>query len=115
MADLVRGTPPPSGAEQLEARLAELEDRIEELEQKCAQPVTSLADQFGNTITLGPSGIEIESPGNVRLDATTVDIETSLLKLLTGMAVANGVIQTDTLITNSVISASYTPGAGNIW
>lgn len=115
VADLVRGKPPPFGAEVLEARIAELEDRIEELEEKCAQPVTSLEDQYGNKITLGPAGICIESPSKVKLEATTVDIETSLLKLITAMVSANGVVQADTLITNSVVSSSYTPGAGNVW
>ncbi len=27
----------------------------------------------------------------------------------------SGVVHCDTLITNSVVSPSYTPGAGNIW
>jgi hypothetical protein len=27
----------------------------------------------------------------------------------------SGVVQAQTVITNSVVSASYTPGAGNIW
>jgi hypothetical protein len=31
------------------------------------------------------------------------------------MSKFSGVVQCDTLISNSVISASYTPGAGNIW
>ena len=32
-----------------------------------------------------------------------------------GMSKFSGVVQADTVICNSVISASYTPGAGNIW
>ena len=32
-----------------------------------------------------------------------------------GMSRFSGVVQCDTLITNSVVSSSYTPGAGNIW
>jgi hypothetical protein len=31
-----------------------------------------------------------------------------------GMSKFSGVVQCDTLISNSVISASYTPGVGNI-
>ncbi|MFW2332981.1 helix-turn-helix domain-containing protein [Ilumatobacter sp.] len=115
IADLVRGTPPPSGAEVLEARIAELEDRIAELEEKCAQPVTSLEDQYENRITLGPSGISIESPGKVKVDGTGVDLVTSLLKVDSGMVSVSGVVQADTVITNSVVSTSYTPGAGNVW
>lgn len=113
--DLVRGTPPPSGAEANEARIAELEDRIAELEEKCAQPVTSLEDQFGNTITLGPAGICIESPSQVKIGGTTVEISASMLRLLAAMTTASGVVQADTVITNSVVATSYTPGAGNIW
>ena len=32
-----------------------------------------------------------------------------------GMAKFSGVVQCDTLMSNSVISASYSPGAGNVW
>jgi hypothetical protein len=32
-----------------------------------------------------------------------------------GMSTFSGVVQCDTLISNTVISATYTPGAGNIW
>jgi hypothetical protein len=31
------------------------------------------------------------------------------------MSSFSGVVQADTVISNSVVSASYTPGAGNIW
>jgi hypothetical protein len=31
------------------------------------------------------------------------------------VAKINGVVQCDTRISNTVISANYTPGAGNIW
>jgi hypothetical protein len=32
-----------------------------------------------------------------------------------GMSKFSGVVQSDVVITNSVVSASYSPGAGNIW
>ena len=32
-----------------------------------------------------------------------------------GMSKFSSVVQADTVISNSVVSASYTPGAGNIW
>jgi hypothetical protein len=32
-----------------------------------------------------------------------------------GMSKFSGVVQCDTLVTNSVVASSYTPGAGNIW
>jgi hypothetical protein len=32
-----------------------------------------------------------------------------------GMSKFSGVVKSDVVITNSVVSTSYTPGAGNIW
>jgi hypothetical protein len=32
-----------------------------------------------------------------------------------GMSRFSGVVSCDTLITNTCIAATYTPGAGNIW
>ena len=32
-----------------------------------------------------------------------------------GLARFSGVLQCDTLVANSVIATSYSPGAGNIW
>jgi hypothetical protein len=31
------------------------------------------------------------------------------------MVEAGGVVKCDTLVANSVVASSYTPGAGNIW
>jgi transcriptional regulator with XRE-family HTH domain len=115
IGDLVRGEAPPPGAEATEARIAELEDRIAELEAKCAEPVTTLEDQYGNSITLGPTGICIESSSQVKIDATIVEVTASAVQLDAAMVNASGVVKAATLITNSVISSSYTPGAGNIW
>lgn len=115
VGNLVRGAAPPDGAEETAARIAELEDRIEELEATCAQPVTSLEDQYGNAITLSSSGIRIESPSKVEMKASIVEIEASTLQLLAAVVTASGVLQAETVVTNAVVSASYTPGAGNIW
>ena len=32
-----------------------------------------------------------------------------------GLSKFSGVVQCDVLITNTVVSSTYTPGAGNIW
>ncbi len=39
----------------------------------------------------------------------------SLFGVLDQKVEFSGVVQADTVISNSVISAAYTPGAGNIW
>jgi hypothetical protein len=38
-----------------------------------------------------------------------------MINVTAGMSKFSGVVQCDTLISNTVISATYTPGAGNIW
>ena len=38
-----------------------------------------------------------------------------MVKVDAGMSTFSGVVKADTVICNSIVSASYTPGAGNIW
>ena len=65
----------------------------------------------------GPAGVEItDANGNaVLLAAHGVTINAAQVEVVAGMSRFSGVVQCETLITNSVVSASYTPGAGNIW
>jgi hypothetical protein len=44
-----------------------------------------------------------------------LNISASMMKVDAGMSKFSGVVQSDTNITNTTISATYTPGAGNIW
>jgi len=72
-------------------------------------------DGNGNAVMLSPSGVEIVAAGKVKLAATIVDVAASMLKVDAGIAKFSGIVRCDTLISNAVVSASYTPGAGNIW
>jgi uncharacterized protein involved in type VI secretion and phage assembly len=72
-------------------------------------------DGNGNSITLATSGITINASAKVVVNASTVDLNAVLVAVNAGMARFSGVVQCDTLISNSVVSSSYTPGAGNIW
>jgi uncharacterized protein involved in type VI secretion and phage assembly len=67
-----------------------------------------IEDSNGNSIKLDPGGITVQASALVKVQASMVQVDAALSKF-------SGVVQCDTLITNSVISASYTPGAGNIW
>lgn len=69
----------------------------------------------GTTVTIDPQGVTVNTPMEVKVQATMVSISAPLVKVDAGMSRFSGVVQADTVITNSVISASYTPGAGNIW
>jgi uncharacterized protein involved in type VI secretion and phage assembly len=75
-----------------------------------------IVDSNGNSITLEPSGITVDaSSSRVTVNATTVVITASQVTVNAPMSNFSGTVQVDTLLANSVISASYTPGAGNIW
>lgn len=69
----------------------------------------------GTTVTYDNQGVTVNTGMNVTVQATQVEISAAMVTVNAAMSRFNGVVQTDTLISNSVISASYTPGAGNIW
>ena len=69
----------------------------------------------GTTVTIDSQGVSVNTPMEVKVQATMVNISAGMVKVDAGMSRFSGVVQADTVITNSVISASYTPGAGNIW
>lgn len=74
-----------------------------------------IEDGNGNAITLDASGVTIRASAKVTVNSAAVDVNASAVTVNTGMAKFSGVVQCDTLISNSVISASYSPGAGNVW
>jgi phage baseplate assembly protein V len=71
-------------------------------------------DANGNSITLEPAGITITSSGKVTVNASQVEVSAGAVAVNAGMSHFAGVVQCDTLIANSVVAQSYTPGAGNV-
>jgi uncharacterized protein involved in type VI secretion and phage assembly len=80
-----------------------------------AEQQLDISDNLGNEIRLDTDGITIKSSANVTVQASTVKIETSALEVNTAIASFSGTVKCDTMIANSVVATSYTPGAGNIW
>ena len=74
-----------------------------------------IVDSNGNSMKLESSGITINAAAKVTINASQVAISAGMVTVDAGMSKFSGVVQCDTMISNSVISASYTPGAGNIW
>lgn len=72
-------------------------------------------DSSGNSVKLEIAGITVQASAKVTINASLVEVSASLVTVNAGMSKFSGVVQADTIITNSIISASYTPGAGNIW
>ena len=74
-----------------------------------------IVDSNGNSIKMEASGITIAASAKVTINASQVAVSAGMVTVDAAMSKFSGVVQCDTMISNSVISASYTPGAGNIW
>lgn len=74
-----------------------------------------IIDSNGNSVKLETAGITVTASAKVTINASQIAVSASMVTVDAGMSRFSGVVQADTVISNSVISASYTPGAGNIW
>jgi uncharacterized protein involved in type VI secretion and phage assembly len=75
-----------------------------------------IVDSNGNSVKLEPSGITINTQGTLTLNASGVTINAGSITANAGNSTFNGaVVASISVQTPSVIAASYTPGAGNIW
>lgn len=74
-----------------------------------------ISDSNGNSVKLESAGVTVTASAKVTVRASTVEINAGMVTVNAGMSKFSGVVKADTVITNSVVSASYTPGAGNIW
>lgn len=89
--------------------------------------VLTLDDASGGTVTLRHNNgatIEIDASGNVSITANarvTIDAPAGLtvtaakVDVNAAMSMFSGIVKCDTLITNAVVSSTYTMGAGNVW
>ncbi len=82
----------------------------------------AVADAGGVTIS-APTGMlsitclgaTINASASCTVNAPIASLNSAAVAINSGIATFSGVVQCATLITNAVVSASYTPGAGNIW
>ncbi len=74
-----------------------------------------IQDSNGNTIEMNAEGIKIDSASKVTVNASSAEVAAPYVYANTPVFDVNGMIKCQTLQSESVISASYTPGAGNIW
>ena len=73
-----------------------------------------IQDTNGNIITLDAAGSHIQSAAKLNIDRAQLTVSTGQVTIDSGMVKVSGVVQCDTIIANSVIGSSYTPGVGNI-
>lgn len=75
-----------------------------------------IVDSNGNSIKLEPSGVSIAAAAKMTLTANMVEIAASTVTVNAGTTTVTGpLIGSVSVQTPSVIGATYTPGAGNIW
>lgn len=74
-----------------------------------------VVDSNGNSVKLETAGVTVTASAKVTVNASQVAISAGMVTVDAGMSRFSGVVQADTVISNSVVSSSYTPGAGNIW
>lgn len=96
VASLVGGAP----AVQRAVRIDELTTRVD------TGDATAAAGQAG----AGPAG-----SGPVTSDGATTTITGGQVTIDAPMTQANGVLRATTVIADSIVASSYTPGAGNVW
>jgi hypothetical protein len=72
-------------------------------------------DSNGNSIKMDASGITVQATATVTINASQVEVTASQVTVNAAMSQFSGVVQANTVITNTIISTIYTPGAGNIW
>jgi uncharacterized protein involved in type VI secretion and phage assembly len=74
-----------------------------------------IQDSNGNSVKLESGGITVTAGSKVTINAGNVEVSAGMVTVNAGMSKFSGVVQADTVIANSVVGTSYTPGAGNIW
>ncbi|GEM_PF-2287169 len=76
----------------------------------------TIAHAAGSSITVHADGtITIGASARVTIAAAEVIVDAAALTVDAQTATFSGIVKADTVIANSVIAASYAPGAGNIW
>jgi hypothetical protein len=67
------------------------------------------------TVTIDDAGVKIQTSGKLEVTASSVQVSAPTVKVDAAMSSFSGVVKCDVLMASSVVSSSYTPGAGNIW
>lgn len=69
----------------------------------------------GTTIQATTSSVTITTSTSVTVQTAALTVSAPTVTVNSAMSQFSGVVQCDTLIANTVVGTSYTPGAGNIW
>ena len=69
----------------------------------------------GTTLTIDSTGFTLDCGGDIGLTGSNYQLDSGMVTINAGMTRVSGYTQTDTHQSTTVISGTYTPGAGNVW
>jgi uncharacterized protein involved in type VI secretion and phage assembly len=69
----------------------------------------------GSTITLNAQGVSVQTAARVKVQASQVEVSAGQVTVNAAISNFSGMVRCDVLQATTVIAATYTPGAGNIW
>ena len=75
----------------------------------------TIEDSGGNSLEMETAGVTLTAAAKVTVNAPQVAVSAAMVTVDAAMSKFSGVVQCDTLIATTVVSNTYTPGAGNIW
>lgn len=74
-----------------------------------------VADSNGNSLKMEASGVTLMASGTLTVQASSITMSAGSVTVNAGASTFSGTVNVVTLNASSVLSASYSPGAGNIW
>jgi len=98
----------------LETRVARLTNQVNALRNAGggssagSSALESRVQKLENVVKISGSNVTLQSSGKVTISGSSVKVNTAI-------ATFSGTVKSNTVITDSVVSKAYTPGAGNIW
>lgn len=78
-------------------------------------PSITIEDASGNSVTLESSAVTVTAAVDVKVQAITVNVDAAMVKVTAPMSTFSGTLKADAILTNTIMSGAYLPGAGNIW
>jgi len=72
-------------------------------------------DSNGNSVRMDATGVQVVAAATVKVQAARVEVSAGMVQVDAALARFSGIVDCQVLQTTSVISASYTPGAGIVW
>lgn len=74
-----------------------------------------LADANGNSLKMESSGVTLMCAATLTIQASSISMTAGSVSVTAGTATFSGTVTAVTVSASSVMSATYSPGAGNIW